>query len=197
MAYNAQLYQANPMNSMSNGQIYPNTVAYGQAPVISNPLYQNMNMAPLPPTASYVQSEIEATGFVVGPGNTIDSENPILYLKTVGYDGKVSRFEKITGTVAYPNEQGLFTPTPAKTETDLAEIDLGKYADKSDLEGVNEKIVRLSERMDELDNTISSLSENISNVNGKLTNMFSAVNGNSNNPNDNRNNQHNNRKGNH
>ena len=205
MAYNAQLYQANPMNSMSNGQIYPNTVAYGQAPVISNPMYQNMNITPLPPTAAYVQSEIEASSFVVGPGNTVvlldsktlDSDNPIMYVKTMGYDGKVSRFKKITGTVSYPNDQGLFTPIETKSDASVPEIDLNKYADKSDLDGVNEKITRVTDRLDELDMTITTLGESISDINGKLTNMFSAVNGNSNNPNDNRNNQHNNRKGNH
>lgn len=207
MAYNPQLYQNVPtMNGSSvypNTQMIPNVNPYSAMP---NMAYSNLNLPQALPTAAYIQSEIEASSYAVGAGNTvvlidsntIDTENPVIYIKTTGYDGKPLRFKKITGTVSYPNEQGLFTPT--LTEVVQPELDLSNYAEKSDLEGLKTEFNGIVERLNSLDESLSSMTDSISNIDNRFSNMFNAVSGNNNsnnNPN-NRNNHNNNsnRKGN-
>lgn len=210
MAYNAQLYQPSPL---TNGQIYPNlqNAAFNQMSPMQNMNFQNFNMGQLPPTAAYVQSEIEASSFAVGPGNTvllidsnsIDTDNPIVYIKSAGYDGKISRFKKITGTVSYPNEQGLFTPQT--NHVIQPEIDLSSYASKDDVERTDKEINSLTERLNQLDETISGMNDSISNIDNRFSNLFNVVNTNpqndgnnnyNNNHYDGKNNSNNNRKGN-
>ena len=207
MAYNAQLYQPSPL---TNGQLYPTLqpTAYNQMPM-QNMNFQNFNMGQ-PPTAAYVQSEIEASSFAVAPGNTVllidsnsvDSETPIIYIKSSGYDGKISRFKKISGTVSYPNEQGLFSSQT--NHVIQPEIDLSSYASKDDVERTDKEISSLTQRLNQLDETISGMNDSISNIDNRFSNLFSAVNtnhqndgnnSNNSNQNDGRNNS-NNRKGN-
>lgn len=206
MPYNPQLYQTNVGNY---GYNYPNIQStqtgvmnnsYNQIPNIG---YPPMNMQALP-TAAYVQSEIEASSFPVGAGNTvvlmdsntIDTDNPIVYIKSTGFDGKPLRFKKITGTTIYPNEQGLFSNP--QSEQNNSQIDLSEYAHNSDLDNIKSDVSGIVDRLNILDENLVKVNESISNIDNRFSNMFNAVNNNSNNSNSNKNNHNNgnNRKGN-
>lgn len=211
MAYNPQLYQPNVVNY---GYNYPNVQGTQTGPLnnnfnqVSNIGYPPMNVQALP-TAAYVQSDIEASSYPVGAGNTvvlmdsnsIDTENPIVYIKSTGFDGKPLRFKKITGTTIYPNEQGLFSNP--QVENSIPQIDLSEYARSSDLDIMKSEVSGIVERLDILDKNLTNVNESISSIDNRFSNMFNAVTGNnsnnnSNNSNSNKNNHNNgnNRKGN-
>lgn len=195
MPYNPQLYQANVGNY---GYNYPNVLgtqtaplnnSYNQTPNIG---YPPMNIQSLP-TAAYVQSDIEASSYPVGAGNTvvlmdsnsIDTENPIVYIKSTGFDGKPLRFKKITGTTIYPNEQGLFSNP--QVENSIPQIDLSEYARSSDLDGLKSEVSGIVERLDVLDKNLVNVNDSISSIDNRFSNMFNAVTGNNNNNNSNNN----------
>ena len=204
MAYNPQLYQSNVMNY---GYNYPN-VPNAQTGIMNNgynPVpnigYPTMNVQSLP-TAAYVQSEIEASSYPVGAGNTvvlmdsntIDTDSPIVYIKSTGFDGKTLRFKKIIGTTINPNEQGLFSSP--QIEQTQQKVDLSNYAHSSDLDNVRLEISGITERINVLDKNLENVNESISNIDNRFSNMFNAVSNNSNNSNSNKNNHNNNNNGN-
>lgn len=204
MAYNPSLYQPNqyttnvaptyPMyNSNLNGVNQYNQSYY---PPINTTL-------PLSLSATYTKGEIGASSYPVAPGNTvilldsdtIDTDNPIIYIKTTGYDGKSQTIKKISGTVSYPNEQGLFT-IPTKEEVKEKEIDLSGYTTSDELGKVKKDVSLVSLRLDEYDETIKQIKDSLENIDNRFSNMFSAFTGNNNsqvnNINDNSNNNNNN-----
>ena len=203
MAYNAQLY-SNQLNN--NGQMmYPMAMQPSSTmPITPQSMYPQMATPPLSLSAAYTQGEIGARGYPVAAGNTVilidsdtsDTDNPILYIKTTGYDGKPQMMKKISGTVSYPNEQGLFAvPVPV---INTPEVDMSIYTTKEDLTSLDDKIKNIAERIDKTDEVIGSLNDTISNIENRFANMFNAVsnsNNGNNNPN-NKNNHNNNRKGN-
>ena len=206
MAYNPTLY-----NSIPNGQVaYPSMQQMPNMAVMqgaTSPMYPTMTPPPLSLSAAYTQGEIGARSFPVATGNTvilldsdtIDTDNPIIYVKTTGYDGKPQMMKKISGVVSYPNEQGLFS-SPI-SESSAPQIDLTEYVMKTDLSGLQEELKGITERLNGLDSTIDGLNENITSIDNRFSNMFNAVNcnNNSNNSNGNNNNHNknnNNRKGN-
>ena len=182
MPYNPQLYQANVGNY---GYNYPNVLGTQTAPLnnsynqIPNIGYPPMNMQSLP-TAAYVQSDIEASSYPVGAGNTvvlmdsnsIDTENPIVYIKSTGFDGKPLRFKKITGTTIYPNEQGLFSNP--QSEQNNSQIDLSEYAHNSDLDNIKSDVSGIVDRLNILDENLVKVNESISNIDNRFSNMFNA-----------------------
>lgn len=200
MAYNPQLYQSNVGNNGYNYPYIPNTQTgimnngYNQVPNIGYP--PPMNVQALP-TAAYVQSEIEASSYPVGAGNTvvlmdsntIDTDNPTVYIKSTGFDGKTLRFKKIIGTTINPNEQGLFS-TP-QIEQSQKQVDLSNYVQSSDFENVRLEISGITERLNILDKNLENVNESISNIDNRFSNMFNAVSNNSNNSNSNKNNHNN------
>ena len=210
MAYNAQLYNAMPAGQVAypNIQTYPNMTTM---PNVTAPVYPTAP-PPLSLSAAYTQGEIGARSFPVATGNTvilldsdtIDTDNPIIYVKTTGYDGKPQTMKKISGVVSYPNEQGLFS-SPV-SESPVPQIDLTEYVMKSDLTNLQDELESITERLNNLDSTIDDLNGNISSIDNRFSNMFSAMSLNSNNSNNsntfnnsngnNHNKNNNNRKGN-
>ena len=207
MAYNANLYQ--PIQP--NGQnYYPNMPVMQQSPMM--PMQQTYNQQMLQPpalTCAYVQGEIGARSFLVAANNTvvlldsetIDTDSPIIYIKSTGPDNKPLPMRKIIGTSTYSNEQGLFMTV--RPETQQPQIDLSEYSKKTD---VQNEVTNLNARLNSIEQTIGDLNGSISSIDERFSNMFNAANSpNSNNNtnnnnfnNMNRNNNHNsnNRKGN-
>lgn len=154
-------------------------------------------------TVAYVQGEIGARSFLVAANNTvvlldsetIDTENPIIYIKSTGPDNKPLPMRKIIGTSTYSNEQGLFMS--AQTDNNQSHIDLSEYSKKAD---VQNEVSTLNERLNNIEQTIGDLNGSITNIDERFSNMFNAVSNNSpnsNNKNNNGyNNHNNNRKGN-
>jgi len=201
MAYNAQLYQ--PIQP--NGQnYYPNATVMQQTPIMSLPQsYSQTLMQPPSLTVAYVQGEIGARSFLVAANNTvvlldsetIDTENPIIYIKSTGPDNKPLPMRKIIGTSSYSNEQGLFMSVQNETQP---QIDLSEYSKKTD---VQNEVSTLNARLNSIEQTIGDLNGSISSIDERFSNMFNAVNNNSSNSSNNRNNNNNhnsnnNRKGN-
>ena len=188
MAYNAGMYQNVPMNQVQ--PFYQGSNIVGQSNIGSmyqqpQQMFPNLSNMPYTLTAAYTQGEIGARSHPVAAGNTvvlldsdsIDTDKPIIYIKTTGYDGKPLSIKKIEGVVSYPNEQGLFN---APTQDTKSDIDLSEFIKKEDIESYQTKVDSITERIDSLDLTISSLSESLTNIDNRFTNMFSAFNSNDN-----------------
>ena len=176
MAYNSQLYAPVP-----TGQpMYQN--------VPSMPVMQQSTMQQVPyqtpyipsPSLSvaYTQGEVGARSFLVAPNNTvvlldsdtIDTENPIIYIKATGADGKPQAMRRIIGTSSYPNDQGLFSSS--QMEVNQSQIDLSGYSTKEEL---TNELNSINEKIDCLDSIISDLSQNINSVNERFSNLFNAA----------------------
>lgn len=188
MAYNTALYQNTPYTGANN---YPMNALYNNANMngVNQSAYPQFVTPPNTLTATYIKGEIGASGYPVGYGNTvvlldsdtIDTDNPIIYIKSTGYDGKSQSFKKISGTVSYPNEQGLFT-TPVKEvvkEIEKADVDLSSYATKEDLKEIKENIDFVSTQIDEYEKALNKITETVSSIDNRFSNMFSAFNNNS------------------
>ena len=197
MAYNPQLYS----NQLNNGQMLYPMPMQSSMPITPQSMYQQMTTPPLSLSAAYTQGEIGARSYPVAAGNTVilidsdtsDTDNPIIYIKTTGYDGKPLAMKKITGTASYPNEQGLFTVSVQETST--PQIDLSNYITKEDLTNLDEKVNTTVERINKTDDIINKLNETILGIENKFSNIFNVANSSNNNPNY-KNNHNNNRKGN-
>ena len=201
MAYNANLYQV-PSPTQPIGQpYYPSMVQQPMMPQQFNtPMLQSPSL-----TVAYVQGEIGARSFLVAANNTvvlldsetIDTENPIIYIKSTGPDNKPLPMRKIIGTSSYSNEQGLFMSV--HQEAQQPQIDLSEYSKKSD---VQNEVSSITNRLNSIEQTIGELNGSIANIDDRFSNMFNAVNSNSSNSSNNRNNNgnnnhnNNNRKGN-
>ena len=188
MAYNSTLYQPNQyMNTgMVNYPLYNNN----QNNMVMNqqPVYPQFTTPPLSLSAAYTKGEIGASSFPVASGNTvvlldsdtIDTDNPIIYIKTTGYDGKPQTIKKITGTVSYPNEQGLFTVPVQEIvkEVEKPEINLENYVTKDEFSTVKENIDLISVQIDDYEKALNKINESIANIDGRFNNMFNAFSGN-------------------
>lgn len=181
MAYNSQMY-SNQFGTANTGYPIYNNGFTG----INQPYYNQLpTTPPLILSAAYTKGEIGASSYPVASGNTvvlldsdsIDTDNPIIYIKTTGYDGKPQTIRKITGTVSYPNEQGLFT-VPTKDVDEQPKIDLSEYVRTDDINEVKENINVVNNRINEFEGTIKNLNENLNNIDDRLNNMFSAFNSN-------------------
>lgn len=197
LAYNPQLYSTVP-----TGQpIYQN--------VPSVPMVQNQTVTPSYPaqfmqtpvlSVAYTQGEVGARSYLVAPNNTvvlldsdsIDTENPIIYIKSTGIDGKPLPMRRIKGKSSYPNEQGVFVSI--QSDSKQQEIDLTPYSTKEEL--ANE-IKEITDRLNNIDNVITDLNTNISNIDERFSNIFNTANNqsNQNNGNSSYKNHHNNGKG--
>lgn len=213
MAYNPQMYQPILPNQTQNA--YPNFNQLNQINQLTQPIQQpvqqmyqpTMNM-PLSLSAAYIQGEIGARSYPVAAGNTvflidsdaIDTEHPIIYVKTTGYDGKPLPMRKIDGNVTFPNEQGLFVTNIVESKP--VDIDLSEYTKKEDLVSFDDRIKSINERLNNFDEMMNNMNDTIANIDNRFSNMFNAMNNvntsnninNSNNTN-NRNNKGNNRNG--
>ena len=185
MAYNPSMYNYNPYSSVNT----PNYINQSITPVNQSVYPQFINPPPNL-SATYIKGEIGASGYPVGNGNivvlldsdTIDTDNPIIYIKSTGYDGKSQSFKKISGTVSYPNEQGLFT-TPVKEvvkEVEKVDVDLSSYATKEDLKEIKDNIDFVSTQIDEYEKALNKITETVSSIDNRFSNMFSAFNNNQN-----------------
>ena len=188
MAYSPNVYNYNPY-SYTN---MPNYTNQSITPV-NQPVYPQFAAPPLTLSAAYTKGEIGASSYPVASGNTvvlldsdtIDTDNPIIYIKTTGYDGKPQTIKKISGIVSYPNEQGLFT-SPVKEvvkEIEKADVDLSSYATKEDLKEIKENIDFVSTQIDEYEKALNKITETVSSIDNRFSNMFSAFNNNQNNEN--------------
>ena len=197
MAYNAQLYS----NQLNNGQMMYPMPMQSSMPITPQSIYPQLTAPPLSLSAAYTQGEIGARSYPVAAGNTVilidsdtsDSDNPILYIKTTGYDGKPQTMKKISGVVSYPNEQGLFTASVQSTS--VPEVDLSNYITKDDLSDLDLKVSNITERINSTEEIVNKLNDTISNIEEKFSNIFNVANSSNNNPNY-KNNHNNNRKGN-
>ena len=178
MAYNPQLYQVNPYNNINtNYSLYGNQ----NVPNLNQSYFPQMVTPPLVLSAAYTKGEIGASSYPVAAGNTvilldsdtIDSDSPIIYIKTTNYDGKPQTIKKITGTVSYPNEQGLFT-APLEENKQKEEIDLSGYAKVDDLKGIKDNIEFVSARIDDFENTVQNINDNLNSITDRFNNMFNA-----------------------
>ncbi len=178
MAYNPQLYQVSPYSNVNtNYSLYGNQ----NVPNLNQSYFPQMVAPPLALSAAYTKGEIGASSYPVAAGNTvvlldsdtIDSENPIIYIKTTNYDGKPQTIKKITGVVSYPNEQGLFT-TSLEEDKQKDDVDLSGYAKIEDLKGIKDNIEFVSARIDDFEGTVQNLNENLNNITDRFNNMFNA-----------------------
>ena len=198
MAYNAAMYQPVQPAGQSycpNGTMLPQTSMMTMAQQFQPPIIQPPSL-----TVAYVQGEIGARSFLVAANNTvvlldsetIDSENPIIYIKSTGPDNKPLPMRKIIGTSTYSNEQGLFMSVHA--DSHQTQIDLSEYSKKSD---VQNEVSSLNERLNTIEQTIGDLNGSIANIDDRFSNMFNAVNNNSSNSSNSSNNRNNNGNNNH
>lgn len=195
MAYNTALY-----NTVPTGQpMYQNVPT---VPIVQNqPVAPNAYPVPFMPaptlSAAYTQGEVGARSFLVAPNNTvvlldsdsIDTENPVIFIKSTGADGKPQAMRRIEGKSSYPNEQGVFSTV--QTEVVQPEIDLTPYSTK---EEVTNEIKMLTDRLNSIDSVISDLNLNISNIDERFSNMFNAANNHNNGNSSYKNNQNNDNK---
>ena len=196
MAYNAAMYQL-PTPTQQVGQpYYPNMPIVPQNQMMSVPQQYGASILQPPSlTVAYVQGEIGARSFLVAANNTvvlldsetIDTENPIIYIKSTGPDNKPLPMRKIIGTSTYSNEQGLFMSV--QHDVQQPQIDLSEYSKKSD---VQNEVSNLTLRLNSIEQSISDLNGSIANIDDRFSNMFNAVNSNSSNSSNNRNNNGNN-----
>lgn len=183
MAYSPNVYNYNPY-SYTN---MPNYTNQSITPV-NQPVYPQFAAPPLTLSAAYTKGEIGASSYPVASGNTvilldsdtIDTDNPIIYIKTTGYDGKPQTIKKISGTVSYPNEQGLFT-TPVKEvvkEVEKTDINLENYVTKDEFGNVKDNIDLISTQIEDFEKALNKINESITNIDGRFNNMFNAFSGN-------------------
>ena len=176
MAYNAQIY-----SPVATGQpIYQNipSVPMVQNPSVTPNAYPSQFVQTPVLSVAYTQGEVGARSFLVAPNNTvvlldsdtIDTENPVIYIKTTGADGKPQPMRRIIGTSSYPNSQGLFTSN--QPESSQSQIDLSNYSTKEEL---NTEIITINDKIDNLNNIINDLSSSINNIDERFSNMFNAA----------------------
>ena len=147
MPYNYGNFQ----NGGYSGQMYntavPTAQAYGTTPLNWNPVqpqyYQNQpqTMQPLQNQQSasngfvWVQGEAGAKAYPVAAGNSVllmDSENPVLYMKSTDSSGKPLPIE-IYDLVK--REPVSYQPIPqAPVQQKMPDIDLSNYVKNEDLE---------------------------------------------------------------
>ena len=129
-------------------------------------------------SVAYTQGEVGARSYLVAPNNTvvlldsdtIDTDNPVIYIKSTGVDGKPQPMRRIIGTSSYPNDQGLFTAS--QIESTQSNIDLSAYSTKKEIDS---ELNNINEKIDCLDSIISDLSQNINSINERFSNMFNAA----------------------
>ena len=129
-------------------------------------------------SVAYTQGEVGARSYLVAPNNTvvlldsdtIDTENPVIYIKSTGVDGKPQPMRRIIGTASYPNDQGLFISN--QSDNIQSNIDLSIYSTKDD---VNLEFKNINEKIDCLDSIISDLNQSINSINERFSNMFNAA----------------------
>ena len=176
MAYNPSLYSTVPAGQPMYQNIQPMQMI--QQTPLTQPAYQTPYIQPPSLTAAYTQGEVGARSYLVAPNNTvvlldsdsIDTENPVIYIKATGADGKPLPMRRITGTASYPNEQGLFISN--QVETEKIQVDLSPYSTKEELQ---REIANLNERLGNIDETILELNTSISGIDERLSNMFNAA----------------------
>lgn len=177
MAYNPQLY-GNPNQFGNSNLTYP---MYNTN--VNQPYFPQVTAPPLVLSAAYTKGEIGASSYPVAAGNTvvlldsdtIDTDNPVIYIKTTSYDGKPQTIKKITGTVSYPNEQGLFTVPVVETVKEPS-VDLSDYVKNEEIKEVKDNLDFVSTRLDDFEEMMQRMSDNLTNIDNRFNNMFNVFN---------------------
>jgi len=190
MSYNPALYQpnaTNPYAGIGNNYSLYNNPGMSNMTGMNQPVYPQFTTPPLMLSAAYTKGEIGASSYPVANGNTvvlldsdtIDTDNPIIYIKTTGYDGKPQTIKKINGVVSYPNEQGLFS-TPVTTEVikevEKADINLDNYVTKNELNDIKENVDLITVQLEDYEKSLSQINEVVSNIDNRFNNMFNMFN---------------------
>ena len=129
-------------------------------------------------SVAYTQGEVGARSYLVAPNNTvvlldsdtIDTDSPVIYIKSTGVDGKPQPMRRIIGASSYPNDQGFFISN--QIDNTQSNVDLSNYSTKEEL---NSELNNINEKIDCLDSIISDLSQNINSINERFSNLFNAA----------------------
>ena len=192
MSYNPALYQPtvnNPYAGIGNNYSLYNNTGVSNMPGVNQPVYPQFTPPPLTLSAAYTKGEIGASSYPVAGGNTvvlldsdtIDTDNPIIYIKTTGYDGKPQTIKKISGVVSYPNEQGLFTTSTTEVvkEVEKVDINLDDYVTKNELNEIKDNVDLISVQLDDYEKALNNINEIVSNIDKRFNSMFNVFNNNS------------------
>ena len=122
-----------------------------QVPPVQQPVQQIQQIPQVPPVQQpvngfvWVQGEMEAKMYPVAAGNSVmlmDSENPVLYMKTRDNTGKYLPMEIYDLILRVPNQQ----PQQAPQQTQQPSIDFSQYVKRSELEELFE--IKVKEAVD-------------------------------------------------